>query len=51
MDNRRPSAHVINEMQSNAKWLSSVLSPIRYNKDTKVSLNGGDKPIQIKWEQ
>mgnify|MGYP001157509279 FL=1 len=51
MDNSLPFAHLIKEMQSNAKWLSSVLSPIRYNKDTKVSLNGGDKPIQIKWEQ
>jgi hypothetical protein len=38
-------------MQSNAKWLSSVLSPVRYGKDTKLTLNGGDKPIEIKWQQ
>ena len=51
MDNSLPFAHLIKEMQSNAKWLSSVLSPIRYGKDTKLTLNGGDKPISIKWEQ
>ena len=30
MENSLPFAHLIKEMQSNAKWLSSVLSPIRY---------------------
>ena len=51
MENSLPFAHLIKEMQSNAKWLSSVLSPIRYGKDTKLTLNGGDKPIEIKWQQ
>ena len=51
MDNSLPFAHLIKEMQSNAKWLSSVLSPVRYGKDTKLTLNGGDKPIEIKWQQ
>ena len=51
MDNSLPFAHLIKEMQSNAKWLSSVLSPIRYGKDQKLTVNGGDKPIQIKWQQ
>ena len=39
MDNSLPFAHLIKEMQSNAKWLSSVLSPIRYGKDQKLTLN------------
>ena len=52
MENSLPFAHLIKEMQSNAKWLSSVLSPVRYGKsDTKLTLNGGDKPIEIKWQQ
>ena len=51
MDNSLPFAHLIKEMQSNAKWLSSVLSPVKYGKDTKLTLNGGDKPIEIKWQQ
>ena len=48
----KSNADLIKEMQSNAKWLSSVLSPVRYGKsDTKLTLNGGDKPIEIKWQQ
>ena len=50
MDNSLPFAHLIKEMQSNAKWLSSVLSPVRYGKESKLTLNGGDQPIQIKWQ-
>ncbi len=42
-------SHLIKEMQSNAKWLSSVLAPGRYSKSDKLSISGGDKPLTIKW--
>jgi len=44
-------SHLIKEMQSNAKWLSSVLAPGRYSKSDKLSISGGDKPLTIKWEK
>jgi hypothetical protein len=44
-------SHLIKEMQSNAKWLSSVLAPGRYSKSDKLTLSGGDKPLTIKWEK
>ena len=44
-------SHLIKEMQSNAKWLSSVLAPGRYSKSDKFTLSGGDKPLTIKWEK
>ena len=44
-------SHLIKEMQSNAKWLSSVLAPGRYSKNDKIQLSGGDKPIQIHWQK
>ena len=42
-------SHLIKEMQSNAKWLSSVLAPGRYSKSDKLTLSGSDKPLTIKW--
>jgi hypothetical protein len=44
-------SHLIKEMQSNAKWLSSVLAPGRYSKSDKLSISGSDKPLTIKWEK
>ncbi len=44
-------SHLIKEMQSNAKWLSSVLAPGRYSKSDKLSISGTDKPIQIHWQK
>lgn len=44
-------SHLIKEMQSNAKWLSSVLAPGRYSKSDRLQVSGGDKPIQIHWQK